>query len=42
MSDLWSYMPEKCDGDFCPMNCDRCTKNDVEDDEIENEHYNQK
>ena len=28
MSDLWSYRPEKCDGDYCPMDCDKCYKAD--------------
>lgn len=32
MSDLWSYRPEKCDGDYCPMDCDRCTKGGEDDD----------
>ena len=25
---LWSYSPEKCEGDFCPNDCDRCGKAD--------------
>lgn len=29
MSDLWSYDPDICDGDFCPMNCDICSKTDL-------------
>jgi len=35
MSDLWAYSPEKCDGDFCPMNCDICGKkyDDLEEEE---------
>ena len=24
--ELWAYDPEICDGDFCPMCCDRCPK----------------
>ena len=24
---LWAYKPEKCDGDFCPMDCENCSKN---------------
>ena len=24
--DLWAYIPTKCDGDFCPGDCDRCGK----------------
>lgn len=32
MSDLWSYRPEKCDGDYCPMDCDRCPKGGEDDD----------
>ena len=23
---LWAYAPEKCDGDFCPQDCDNCGK----------------
>ena len=22
----WAYTPEKCDGDFCPGDCDYCSK----------------
>jgi len=29
MSDLWLYVPEVCDGDFCPQDCDRCYKSDA-------------
>lgn len=32
MSDLWSYRPEKCDGDFCPFDCDKCPKGGEDDD----------
>lgn len=28
MTDLYLYVPEVCDGDFCPMNCDNCYKHD--------------
>lgn len=28
----WAYKPEKCDGDFCPGDCDHCGKADDEDD----------
>ena len=28
MSDLWAYVPEICDGDFCPYNCEHCYKRD--------------
>ena len=24
MSDLWLYTPEICDGDYCPMDCNKC------------------
>jgi len=24
----WAYTPEKCDGDYCPEDCDVCPKND--------------
>ena len=39
MSDLWAYDPEKCDGDFCPMNCDICGKkyDDLEGEEEEDD-----
>ena len=35
----WAYEPSKCDGDFCPHDCDRCEKSDffVEDEEDEDE-----
>lgn len=23
---MWSYAPEKCDGDWCPGNCYACKK----------------
>ena len=23
---LWAYEPDICDGDFCPNDCDRCSK----------------
>lgn len=26
MSNRWLYDPDRCDGDFCPMDCDRCQK----------------
>lgn len=26
MSDLWAYVPDVCDGDFCPQDCDHCYK----------------
>lgn len=38
MSHLWSYNPDKCDGDLCPNDCDYCPKRnweEVEDDESE-------
>lgn len=28
MTDIWAYNPEICDGDFCPLNCDICSKRD--------------
>lgn len=31
MSDLWKYT-EKCDGDYCPMNCDKCNREEDDDD----------
>ena len=24
----WAYTPEKCDGDYCPGDCDYCQKAD--------------
>lgn len=33
MSDLWRYSPERCDGDFCPGNCDHCNLEE-DDDEV--------
>lgn len=36
MSDLWAYDPDKCDGDWCPCDCDSCYKSEiVEEDEDE-------
>lgn len=26
MSDLYLYEPEICDGDYCPGDCDYCSK----------------
>ena len=26
---LWAYSPEKCDGQPCPGDCDKCSKRDV-------------
>ena len=37
MSDLWAYDPNRCDGDWCPMNCDWCRKNPDHDTEC-NDH----
>lgn len=31
MSDLWKYT-EECDGDYCPMNCDKCNREEDDDD----------
>ena len=33
----WAYEPEKCDGDYCPGDCDLCSKADKDDDEEEQE-----
>ena len=30
--DKWAYSPEKCDGDFCPGDCDFCMKAEEEED----------
>lgn len=29
MSDLWLYVPEVCDGDFCCQDCDHCPNADA-------------
>ncbi len=28
---LWAYDPDKCDGDFCPLDCDNCIKSEEND-----------
>ena len=28
----WAYDPDKCDGDFCPGECDICPKREEDDD----------
>ena len=33
----WRYSPEKCDGDFCPGECDNCPKCWEDEDEDEEE-----
>ena len=33
----WAYEHEKCDGDYCPGDCDLCSKWDVYDDEDDDE-----
>ena len=37
MNDLWAYDPNRCDGDWCPMNCQWCRKNPDHDTEC-NDH----
>lgn len=32
----WAYTPEKCDGDYCPGDCDNCSKAN-EDESEEND-----
>lgn len=27
----WAYDPDKCDGDFCPGDCDDCPKGDEDE-----------
>lgn len=27
----WAYDPDRCDGDFCPGDCDDCHKKEDED-----------
>lgn len=34
MSNLWRYSPERCDGDFCPGNCDHCSCSEEDEDEM--------
>ena len=28
LKNIWAYDPERCDGDYCPMDCDICQKAD--------------
>ena len=30
----WAYTPEKCDGDYCPGDCDNCLKSEYIDEEV--------
>ena len=30
MSLLWGYDPRKCDGEYCPNDCDICYKAEIE------------
>lgn len=30
----WAYEPEKCDGDYCPCNCDVCSKAEIDEEHI--------
>ena len=32
----WAYESEKCDGDFCPHDCDHCEKSDYSLEEEDN------
>jgi hypothetical protein len=32
MSLLWGYDPNKCDGEYCPSDCDNCYKAEIEAD----------
>jgi hypothetical protein len=34
---LWAYDPDKCDGDYCPGNCDCCSKRDEHEEEEDDE-----
>lgn len=38
---LWAYEPEKCDGNICPNECDRCpkAKEPKDEDEVEQDGY---
>lgn len=31
--ELWAYDPDRCDGDYCPMNCDICRKAEPEEED---------
>lgn len=33
----WDYIPEKCDGDYCPGDCDNCPKGNQDVDPEEDE-----
>ena len=33
---LWAYNPSKCDGDYCPGDCDLCRKAE-EEEEVEDD-----
>lgn len=33
----WAYIPSKCDGDFCPGDCDLCRKAEENMAEMEEE-----
>lgn len=35
----WAYIPEMCDGDICPGECDICPKADAEGFEIDEDDY---
>ena len=37
MSDLWAYDEDRCEGDYCPMNCDTCPKSEPDYEEDEDE-----
>lgn len=30
----WAYEPKKCNGDYCPGDCDNCQKKDEDEEEI--------
>ena len=34
----WAYIPSRCDGDFCPGDCDNCVKADDNVALMEEEH----
>ena len=38
---MWCYEPKKCDGDYCPCDCDRCRKAGILTDE-DTEYYREK
>ena len=38
----WAYSPDKCDGDYCPGECDLCSKKDEGEEEDARDESNWK